>query len=399
VTNYPSPSKLAVAARGASVEVLSCRHSYGSVEVLGDIDLRAAAGELITLLGQSGSGKTTLLRIIAGLVLPTKGMVRIDGRDVTRLPPEKRDIGMVFQNYALFPHLNVLDNVGFPLRVRGIDKNTARQRVDEALQLVGLPGLGHRFPSQLSGGQQQRVAVARAIVFRPRVLLMDEPLGSLDKRLRQQLQVDLRRLQKEVAITTIYVTHDQDEAFAISDRIAVIDRGHILQIASPSEIYRAPANRFVADFVGDLNCFQGIIRPTGDGLALQTKTGLEIRIGARDIPLGGNVSCGIRPERVRVGETSCHNLYTAKLRTFVFKGSRHWAEARLPTGEALQIELDENTSLRQGDEICVGWNKEDVHIFAADNPGLGKTHKENARLGVPKSKTGELEWKHLPEDA
>ena len=256
----------------SAVDVVACSHAYGAVDVLRGIDLRVGPGELVSLLGKSGSGKTTLLRIIAGLVHPTRGSIAIDGEDVTNRPPEKRDIGVVFQNYALFPHLTMFENIAFPLRVRGVDRAGIRHRVREVLELVGLPGFENRFPGQLSGGQQQRVAIARAIVFRPRLLLMDEPLGSLDQRLRQQLQVELRRLQKEVGITTVYVTHDQDEAFAISDRIAVMDRGEILQIGSPTRVYQSPANRLVAEFVGELNVFHGCrIVGADDGPVLRTQ--------------------------------------------------------------------------------------------------------------------------------
>jgi ABC-type Fe3+/spermidine/putrescine transport system ATPase subunit len=355
---------------GGAVDIAACGHAYGAVEVLRNIDLNIATGELVSLLGKSGSGKTTLLRIIAGLVLPSRGSIRIDGQDVTELPAEKRDIGVVFQNYALFPHLSVFENTAFPLRVRGIGGGAIRARVQEVLELVGLRGLADRFPAQLSGGQQQRVAIARAIVFRPRLLLMDEPLGSLDLRLRQQLQAELRRLQKDVGITTIYVTHDQDEAFAISDRIAVMDRGEILQIGTPSAVYHAPANRLVADFVGELNAFDGTIQADGHGRVLRTDRGLDIPLGglagATGLAVGARAACGLRPERVTVGPQAGGNAYIARLQALLFKGRRHWVEATLPGGDRLVFEVPETTPLREGDEVSVGWSPLDMHLFAAD---------------------------------
>jgi ABC-type Fe3+/spermidine/putrescine transport system ATPase subunit len=361
------------AAAGGAVDVVGCSHAYGAVEVLRDIELNIATGELVSLLGKSGSGKTTLLRIIAGLVLPTRGSIRIDGQDVTDLPAEKRNIGVVFQNYALFPHLSVFENTAFPLRVRGIGGAAIRDRVKEVLELVGLPGLADRFPAQLSGGQQQRVAIARAIVFRPRLLLMDEPLGSLDLRLRQQLQAELRRLQKDVGITTIYVTHDQDEAFAISDRIAVMNRGEILQIGTPASVYHAPANRLVADFVGELNVFEGTTHAAENGPVLRTKRGLDIRLGATALPVGASAACGLRPERVTVGQDARANSYTARLQTLLFKGRRHWAEATLPGGDRIVFEVPETTPLREGDDVRVGWSLHDMHLFAADGSLAGLT--------------------------
>ena len=265
---------------GLPIHIERCEQIFGDFVALKNINLDVRGGELVTLLGPSGSGKTTLLRILAGLIQPTGGVIRIGGKDVTYLPAEKRELGMVFQNYALFPHLSVFENVAFPLRVRKFPEAEIKKRVADTLALVGLPDHGHRFPGQLSGGQQQRIAIARALVFRPGVLLMDEPLGSLDKRLRQQLQLEIRMLQKEVGITTVYVTHDQDEAFTISDRIAVMERGEIAQIGTPSEIYRSPNNHFVADFVGDLNYFRGVVQAGAGGLVLRMDNGVEIDLAS-----------------------------------------------------------------------------------------------------------------------
>lgn len=348
------------------IDVEHCEQAFGSFTALKRVDLHVRGGELVTLLGPSGSGKTTLLRILAGLIFPTSGVVKIGGRDVTQQPAEKRDLGMVFQNYALFPHLNVFENIAFPLRVRRTPSKDIARRVEETLALVGLPLLGDRFPGQLSGGQQQRVAIARAIVFKPRVLLMDEPLGSLDKRLRQQLQIEIRRLQKELGITTVYVTHDQDEAFTISDRIAVMEKGEIAQIATPSEVYRSPANHFVADFVGDLNCFRGVIQKHNDQLVLRTDTGLHVRLGKTDYDVGRAIVCGIRPERIHVGSQPHENTFEAVLQVVSFKGNHHRAEALLPGGQRVLVDLAERSQFSEGASIRIGWSTDDMYAFTVD---------------------------------
>jgi putative spermidine/putrescine transport system ATP-binding protein len=226
---------------------------YGSFTAADNVDLSVAQGEFVTILGPSGSGKTTLLSLIAGLSQPTSGRIFIGGRDATAATAQERNIGLVFQSYALFPHMTVLDNVRFPLGVRKIHGSEAERRAREALKLVRLEGLESRRPSQLSGGQQQRVALARAIVFRPEILLLDEPLGALDRKLREELQVELKQLQRRLGVTTLLVTHDQEEALSLSDRIMVLDKGRTQQIASPAQAYLKPANRFVAEFLGIAN--------------------------------------------------------------------------------------------------------------------------------------------------
>ena len=240
---------------------------YGAVAAADEVDLAVAQGEFVTILGPSGSGKTTLLSLIAGLNRPTAGRIFIGGRDVTDAPAQERNIGLVFQSYALFPHMTVLENVLFPLGVRKINGAAARSQALEALKLVRLDGLQDRRPSQLSGGQQQRVALARAIVFKPDILLLDEPLGALDRKLREELQVELKQLQRTLGVTTILVTHDQEEALSLSDRIMVLDKGRTQQVAAPAEAYLRPANRFVAEFLGIANFVgldgggTGLVRP------------------------------------------------------------------------------------------------------------------------------------------
>jgi putative spermidine/putrescine transport system ATP-binding protein len=242
-----------MSATSLPISIADIRKTYGNYVALDDVTLDIAAGEFLTLLGPSGSGKTTLLMALAGFVRPESGLLAIGGRDVTPLPPNKRNIGVVFQNYALFPHMSVSGNVEYPLRLRGVAKAQARERAEAALARVKLSGFGARDIAALSGGQRQRVALARAIVFEPRVMLMDEPLSALDKNLREHMQFEIRKLHDDLGVTTIYVTHDQREALTMSDRIAVMDAGRIQQIGAPQDVYRRPRNRFVAEFMGEAN--------------------------------------------------------------------------------------------------------------------------------------------------
>src|SRR5438093_858161 len=241
---------------------------FGEVAAVDRVDLDVGQGEFFSLLGPSGSGKTTCLRMIAGFEAPTEGRVLLDGRDVTRLAPYERDVNTVFQDYALFPHMNVEENVEYGLRVKKVPKSERRERTAEALEIVRLSGFGRRKPSQLSGGQRQRVALARALVNRPRVLLLDEPLGALDLKLRQAMQIELKRIQREVGITFVYVTHDQEEALTMSDRLVVMNAGRIEQLGSPRELYEYPATRFVANFIGTSNILTGRLERKGDAWAL-----------------------------------------------------------------------------------------------------------------------------------
>jgi len=271
------------------------------VKAVDDVSLAVRAGEFVSLLGPSGCGKTTLLRIIAGFETPTAGEISLAGQPVTHLPPDARGTAMVFQSYALFPHLNVFENVAFGLRVKGIGEAETGGRVGEALRLVGLEGLGRRSPDQLSGGQQQRVALARAVVTRPRVLLLDEPLSNLDAKLREQMRIELRRIQRELSITAIYVTHDQVEAMTLADRIAVLSQGRTQQVAPPAELYARPANAFVAEFVGKVNLLEGRVIETQNGRCRVALTGLEAEVPSptRYAP-GARVGVVVRPETVHL---------------------------------------------------------------------------------------------------
>jgi len=271
---------------------------FGSTTAVDSVSLRIEPGELFFLLGPSGCGKTTLLRMIAGFVEPTSGRVRLGEKDVTNLPPEKRQTGMVFQNYALWPHMSVGENVGFGLAVRKIARSERDQRIKEALDAVRMGTFIKRKPNELSGGQQQRVALARALVIRPRVLLLDEPLSNLDAKLRLEMRSEIRRICKETGITTVYVTHDQKEALSMADGVAVLREGQAIQVGPPRELYMRPANRFVADFLGETNFVQAEVADASNGkLCLDSPAGaIESTVFNSGIPRGGNVTCSIRPE-------------------------------------------------------------------------------------------------------
>lgn len=280
---------------GGHVSLRGVTKRYSEVRALDGIGLEVEGGEFITLLGASGSGKSTLLNIVAGFTTPTGGQVEVDGQDLAGVPPHRRNLGMVFQNYALFPHMSVFDNVAFPLRRRRLAKDDVRRRVHETLDLVELGALAKRRPSELSGGQQQRVALARAIVFQPPVLLMDEPLGALDKRLREQLQLELKRLHQELKTTFVFVTHDQDEALAMSDRIALLRDGRLVQHGTPQQLYEKPNCVYTADFIGESNIFRGRL----EGTTLTDATsGLTVAVAAS--PSSGTAALVVRPENLRI---------------------------------------------------------------------------------------------------
>jgi putative spermidine/putrescine transport system ATP-binding protein len=277
--------------------------AFGALTVVDQLDLDIARGEFVCLLGPSGSGKTTLLMMLAGFEAPTAGRVLVDGTDIVPLPPYRRNMGVVFQSYALFPHMTVAENVAFPLEMRGVSRADTAAKVGRALDMVQLGAFKERRPSQLSGGQQQRVALARALVFEPSVVLMDEPLGALDKKLREQMQLDIRALHRDLGLTIVFVTHDQSEALTMADRIAVFNHGKIEQIGPPDAIYERPATRFVADFIGESNLLDGTIESVGDGAAtVRDGRGARLTVAnaAGGLAAGQNVTVCIRPERVRL---------------------------------------------------------------------------------------------------
>jgi ABC-type Fe3+/spermidine/putrescine transport system ATPase subunit len=345
-------------------------HRYDTVDVLKRVTLDVQPGEFLTLLGASGSGKSTLLQAIAGLIQPHEGRIFIQGTDVTRLAPERRQLGYVFQNYALFPHLTVADNVAFPLKMRGVARSARRQPVMEALELTGLSALANRFPGQLSGGQQQRVALARAIPFQPRVLLLDEPLGALDRQLRQQLGLELRRLQRSLGITAVYVTHDQEEAFSLSSRVAVMDAGNILQVGTPEEVYRTPRSLFVAAFLGDLNAIPATVVD-------RTAEGAIVRVGdlrltgrrAQPVAIGADVVAGIRPEHLTVEDpeqpsTDERPSFDAVVEAAIFAGSWRRYELVLADGTRIHsVAPSSAPALAEGGRARVRYTPEHLDVF------------------------------------
>ncbi|MEF2548125.1 ABC transporter ATP-binding protein [Aurantimonas sp. E1-2-R+4] len=278
--------------------------AFGAQTVVDNLDLTIRRGEFLSLLGPSGSGKTTILMMLAGFVAPTQGRIRLDGREIQGVPAHKRDLGVVFQSYALFPHMTVSENVAFPLRMRGVRKAEISERVTRSLDMVQLGKLGARRPAQLSGGQQQRVALARAMVYEPKVVLMDEPLGALDKQLREQMQLELRDLHRSLGLTIVFVTHDQSEALTMSDRIAVFESGRIEQIGPPEEIYDRPRTRFVAEFIGETNVLEGTVVSLEKGVARLAAGGGRTLLARtdRDLAAGQRLLVCVRPERIAVSD-------------------------------------------------------------------------------------------------
>ncbi len=341
-------------ATGATVRLTNIHQRFGDVVAVRDVNLEVQAGEFLTLLGPSGSGKTTTLNIIAGFLEPMTGEVYINEEPATFKAPHLRNIGMVFQNYALWPHMTVFQNVAFPLRMRRESRADIRKRVDETLAMVRLQGLETRLPRQLSGGQQQRVALARALVFNPALLLMDEPLGALDKKLREQMQLEIKHLQKTLGITVIYVTHDQEEALFMSDRVAVTNAGTIVQIGTPVDLYNRPADRFVADFIGESNFLSGKVQSidAGSSCRLVTDGGSVLRglLGHPAQP-GDAVVAAIRPEKIRLQQTggppSEENTSQGSIVEVIYLGD--WVKYRieLTSGETIVVKVPD----RSGDEV------------------------------------------------
>lgn len=316
------------------ITVRGVTKTYGDVFALDDVSLDVKSGEFLTLLGPSGSGKTTLLMVLAGFTRPDRGSLKFGTDEVIRKPPHLRDVGMVFQNYALFPHMTVAGNVGYPLRLRKVARAEIAERVERALETVQLGGYGDRRIDQLSGGQKQRVALARSIVFEPRILLMDEPLSALDKKLRDRMQIELRHLHEKLGMTTVYVTHDQREALTMSDRIAVVNFGRIMQLATPQELYEQPENKFVADFIGD-SAFLDVTR-SGDTL---TAAGTALRT-SRAIPDAPDLALMMRPERLHLVSDKPgkdKNVFDATVTELVYQGESYLLYAQLGDGTEVAV--------------------------------------------------------------
>jgi putative spermidine/putrescine transport system ATP-binding protein len=344
--------------------------------VVQDLDLDVASGEFLTLLGPSGSGKTTTLMMLAGFESPTEGSIRLMGQEITGLPAHERGIGMVFQNYALFPHMTVADNIAYPLRVRRVAKAEIESRVRRALEMVRLEAFGERRPSQLSGGQQQRVALARALVFEPPLVLLDEPLGALDKQLREEMQLELKQIHEELGVTMIYVTHDQSEALTMSDRVAVFHEGRIQQLASAVELYERPANAFVAQFVGENNRLHGTVqRVEGEAAHVQLEDGTTILAHlVQRLDPGAAVDISLRPERVRLiadGAAPLDNALDGRIDKLVYLGDLTRLFVRVGPILLISAKVANDrgiVGIERGDPVRIGWRTIDARAFPAGQP-------------------------------
>ena len=348
-------------ADSTAVDVSDLGVDFGGVTALDNVSLSIGDGEFFTLVGPSGCGKTTLLRSIAGLEPPSQGRVAIGGRDVTDAPPESRNVGIVFQNYALFPHLSVADNVAYGLQFHDLDGGRdAETRVDDLLAMVDLAGLGDRDPDQLSGGQQQRVALARALAPEPDVLLLDEPLSALDARLRTELRVEIKSIQRELGITTVYVTHDQAEALALSDRVAVMRNGQVLQVDTPERVYRQPASRAVAEFIGDNNVFEGVVRDSGTRFDVDG-TRLPLPQEANPCP-GESLAVAVRPEAIsiRVSPADDEATLPATVETVEFLGDAYRVHCRWD-GRPVVVKTAASTPPDGAVELA--FDPADVHVL------------------------------------
>jgi putative spermidine/putrescine transport system ATP-binding protein len=346
----------------ADLELIELTKMYGSIAAVDRLNLSVAAGELVAFLGPSGCGKTTTLRMVAGFVDPTSGAIRVQGRDITGLAPNKRDMGMVFQSYALFPHMTVTRNIAFGLYARGVPRSEVALRVTAALELVGLVGMEDRYPRQLSGGQQQRVALARVLALRPKLLLFDEPLSNLDAKLRVQMRHEIRRLQKEVGITALFVTHDQEEAMTIADRIVVINRGRIEQAGTPGEIYDHPATRFVADFIGTANLIAGTVR---NG-CFQSTRGLELPLPPGTAAHERHMALAIRPEKVDIEPRPSPGQLTGTITRRTRLGSVIEYELVLTSGESIIVQEHGRSGVNEhepGTNVGLQWRPEDLRLL------------------------------------
>ncbi|MBP0444759.1 ABC transporter ATP-binding protein [Roseomonas sp. SSH11] len=344
---------------------------FGPVNAVDHVSLEVSSGEFLALLGPSGSGKTTILMAIAGFEYPDEGRILIGDEDITWAPPNRRNLGMVFQRYTLFPHMSVLENIAFPLKMRGIGRAEREERARAALATVRLGQMGDRRPAQLSGGQQQRVAIARAIVYQPRVLLMDEPLSALDKNLREEMQIEIKHLQREIGITVIFVTHDQTEALTMADRVAVLDHGRLQQLGAPRDLYEAPETVFVAGFIGETNFCEGRIphaaRP-GEPVSVALLGGGQMdAVAAQPLPAGQLIKVALRPERLRVlpagNETATARvteaIYAGNATTLMLEGQGgQLLRARIPAGAGLH-------EPRPGDAVRLSWQTADARAFIA----------------------------------
>lgn len=350
------------------------RKSFGNVRAVNDVSFDIRRGEFFSLLGPSGCGKTTLLRMVAGFEAPTSGEVYIDEQAMSMIPPNHRPVNMVFQNYAIFPHLDVRGNIAFGLRKSGLSKEEQNKQVEEILELIKLPGFGSRHADQLSGGQRQRVALARALIKKPKVLLLDEPLGALDKKLREQMQIELRSLQQQVGITFVFVTHDQEEALTLSDRIAVMSEGNVLEIASPTELYETPKTPFVADFIGTMNFFEGKVSSVDDqNTNIETPALGNVQAASRGrLSAGADIMVAIRPEKLQLQferPQQRENVVPGRMGPSAYLGDRSHLYVQLanrpePVSVALQNLESSADRLRKPDQdVWLSWTRESVVLL------------------------------------
>jgi putative spermidine/putrescine transport system ATP-binding protein len=341
---------------------------YGDFVALEEVNLGVEKGEFVTFLGPSGSGKTTTLMIVAGFEKATAGTVDIEGRSLHGLAPHERNIGIVFQNYGLFPHRTAAENVYFPLQMRSQKRGPGLRRAEEMLELVGLKGFGHRYPKELSGGQQQRVALARALVFEPSLLLLDEPLGALDKNLREQMQIEIKRIQRALGVTTIFVTHDQTEAMSMSDRIVVFEKGRIQQVATPLDIYHAPQTRFVAGFIGESNLIDAKVSDAAGAVAEAGEVGQVPYQSEKALSAGQNVTLMIRPEHIKLSRAPLDGRKNARMKveTIVNYGDNALVIGRVGN-QPMRVRVlgADVVIIKEGEECSISWTPDSVYVIAA----------------------------------
>ena len=358
--------------RGATLHLEGLTKRYGSVVAVDDANMTGDSGEFITFLGPSGSGKTTTLSMVAGFTTPTEGDIRVDGSSTVAMPVHKRNIGMVFQNYALFPHMTIADNIAFPLKMRCMSASEIGQKVNHAMSQVRLDGFGGRKPKQLSGGQQQRVALARAMVFEPNLILLDEPLGALDAKLREEMKIELKQLHNRIGATILFVTHDQEEALTLSDRIAVFNHGEIVQLGTPNELYNQPSGPFVADFIGEANQIDGTVKEVSGEDVILDAQGLEIaaKLRAGFAHPSRSASYTLRYERIAVGEAAqaCDNKFAATIDEYLYSGGTTKILCRLDAQTVLAARVPQHLLTQKvavGDKLQVGWNASDMLLIAS----------------------------------
>ena len=354
---------------GGEIRLVGLSRDFGQIHAVRDVNLAAGRGEFLTLLGASGSGKTTTLMMIAGFVTPSRGDILVDGASIAGKPPDKRNLGVVFQSYALFPHMSVAENIAFPLRMRRSGLAETRERTKEALAMVQLSGYADRRVTELSGGQQQRVALARALVFRPPVLLMDEPLGALDRKLREQMQLEIKRIQRSLGITVIYVTHDQEEALILSDRIAIMHEGEVHQIGTPDAVYEQPRTPYVASFLGESNFLDGILEDKTDAASwVRLPSGEKISAQATALPIGAKVRAMVRPESIALAPPpsgQAMNALPAEIEVCEYLGQsiRYFARSADITLTVRAPRSDAGHRAAVGDRVTLYWSQPATLLF------------------------------------